>query len=95
MQYNDLRFHLREHHRSVFNSLPCSDSSPQTRVQLSKDQSTLPQVISATQPIHFFSKLTDAIMYFIVKDMQPLNTIDDKGFRHMIHIFELRYNPLS
>ena len=27
--------------------------------------------------------------------MQPLDTIDDKGFRHMIHIFELRYNPLS
>ena len=30
-------------------------------------------------------------MYFIIKDMQPLDTIDDKGFRHMFQTFEPRY----
>ncbi len=34
-------------------------------------------------------------MYFIVKDMHPLDTIDDKGFRHMIHTFEPKYTPPS
>ena len=34
-------------------------------------------------------------MYFIIKYMQPLDTIDDKGFRHMIHTFEPRYTSPS
>ena len=35
------------------------------------------------------------VMYFIIKYIQPLDTIDDKGFRHMIHTFEPRYTPPS
>ena len=63
----NLRFHLKEHHRSVFNSLPSPDSSSHTRpVILSKDQSTLPQIISAAQPIHpssaRWNKLTNGIL---------------------------------
>lgn len=95
-----MQFHLKEHYSSVFHSLPNSDSSSQTRsVQLDKDQSTLPQVISASQPIQpssaRWNKLTDGIMYFIIKDIQPLDTIDDKGFHHMIHTFEPRNTPPS
>ena len=69
----NMRFHLKEHHRSVFNSLLNSDSSSQTRsVQLDKHQSTLPQVISASQPIQpssaRWNKLTDGghVLYYKV-----------------------------
>ena len=69
---------MKEHHRSIFYSLPNSDR-PQNRPAPVKDQSTLLQVISASQPIPpssaKWNKLTDSIIYFIVKDMQPLDTI--------------------
>ena len=69
----NMRFDLKEHHRSVFNSLLNSDSSSQTRsVQLDKHQSTLPQVISASKPIQpssaRWNKLTDGghVLYYKV-----------------------------
>ena len=42
-------FHLKEHHRSVFDSLPKSAST--RPAQLSKSQPTLSEVLSETQPI--------------------------------------------
>lgn len=92
----NMRYHLEEHHRKVFDSLPKSTASSSKR---DKDQPTLQSIVSASQPIQpssaTWNRLTDGIMYFIAKDMQPLDTIDDKGFRHMIKVFEPRYNPLS
>ena len=37
--------------------------------------------------------MTDAVCYFIAKDMQPYDTVNDTGFRHMIGTFEPRYTP--
>ena len=94
----NMRFHLKEHHKTVFMSLPKSDSGKKT-TNIDKDQATLPQIMSASQLIPPLStkwnKLTDGVLYFIAKDMQPLDTIDDKGFRHMINTFEPRYTPPS
>ena len=45
----NLRFHLKEHYPSIFKSHPSSSSN--TREQRPQGQSTLPQVLSATQPI--------------------------------------------
>ena len=38
-------------------------------------------------------ELTDSVCYFIAKDAQPLNTVNDKGFRHLLTSFEPRYVP--
>ena len=102
LKYNgsttNLRYHLEENHNSVFLSLPTTDSSSKRSLP-PKNQPILAQTLSATQPIPTSSskwnKLTDSVMYFILKDMQPLDTIDDKGFRHMLHEFEPRYTPPS
>ena len=37
--------------------------------------------------------LTESVCYFIAKDMQPLSTINDTGFLHMLKKFEPRYTP--
>ena len=38
-------------------------------------------------------KLTEAVCYYIAKDMLPLDTVSGEGFLHMIKEFEPRYNP--
>ncbi len=94
----NLRFHLQENRKSVFLSLPSTERSSKT-MSLPVNQPTLAQTVTASQPFPTSSskwcKLTDSVMYFILKDMQPLDTIDDQGFRRMLHEFEPRYVPPS
>ena len=89
-----MRFHLKEHHKAVFTTLKSSANKT-----VYNAQATLLQVMSASQPLPTsclrWNKLTDAVVYFICKDMQPLSTIDDVGFRHMAKAFEPRYTPSS
>ena len=40
-----------------------------------------------------WNELTQSIFYFIAKDMQPIHTVNDKGFRTMINKFEPLYIP--
>ena len=40
-----------------------------------------------------WNELTQAICYFLAKDMQPLDTVNDTGFRTMLKKFEPRYIP--
>jgi len=40
-----------------------------------------------------YKKLTKAVCYFICKDQQPFDTVNDVGFRHMLHVFESHYTP--
>ena len=40
-----------------------------------------------------WNQLMEAICYFLAKDVQPMDTINDTGFRKMIHKFEPRYLP--
>ncbi len=40
-----------------------------------------------------WNALTQSVCYFIAKDMQPIDTINDKGFRQMLNKFEPRYLP--
>ena len=40
-----------------------------------------------------WNQLTEAVCYFVAKDMQPLDTVNDTGFRKMIHEFEPHYTP--
>ena len=94
---SNLRFHLKEHHNSVFLSLPKTESCSKSENVKDVHQSTLTEVIAASQPppntSTKWNKLTGSVLYFISKDMQPLDTIDDKGFRHLLQTFEPRYIP--
>ena len=40
-----------------------------------------------------WKKLTEAVCYYIAKDMLPLDTVSGQGFLRMIKEFEPRYNP--
>ena len=61
--------------------------------------SSIQQSVSAGQKIPTASprwnRLTDSICYFVAKDMQPFETVDDLGFRKLIHTFEPTYDPPS
>ena len=60
-------------------------------------QQQLPAMFEAQKPIAKINprwkKLTDAICYFLAKDMMPFDTVNDPGFRHMVKTFEPRYAP--
>ena len=89
----NLRFHLNEHHRSAYESLPVDDKS--SKQSTSTSQCTILQAMNATQKIPTTSptwnRFTDAVCYFIAKDLQPLDTVDDKGFCHLLRTIEPRY----
>jgi len=40
-----------------------------------------------------YKKVTDTICYFLARDMQPYDTINDVGFCHMLKVLEPRYSP--
>lgn len=40
-----------------------------------------------------WNKLTNSITYFIAKDMLPISTVNDHGFRQMLQKFDPRYTP--
>ena len=93
----NFRLHLKEHHRSAYKSLPADNKS--SKQSTSTFQSTILQAMNAKQKIPTASlrwnRFTDAMCYFIVKDLQLLNTVDDKGFQHLLHTIEPRYEPPS
>ena len=51
------------------------------------------QKISTASPR--WNRFKNAVCYFIAKDLQPLDTVDDKGFRHLLHTIEPRYEQPS
>ena len=60
-------------------------------------QQKLPAMFEAQKPLTRdnpkWKKLTNAICYFLAKDMMPFDTVNDPGFRYMIKTFEPRYTP--
>ena len=38
-----------------------------------------------------WNKLTNSVCYFIAKDMQPYDTVNHKGFQHLLHTFQPHY----
>ena len=43
-----------------------------------------------TRSTPLWNKLMNPICYFTAKDMQPYDTVNDKGFQHLIHTFQPR-----
>ena len=95
----NLHFHLKEHHHRIYLSLKDNQSSIQAPKTDTGNQRTLAQAVLASQKLPqtspSWSKLTDSICYFIAKDMQLLDTVEDTGFFHLLQSFEPRYDPPS
>ena len=98
----NLRFHLENSHAAQFRALQqatkAKEGTASTRGArepagqqsiTAAFQSAVPLLRSSTR----WNKLTEAVCYFVAKDMQPLDTVNDTGFRKMIHEFEPRYTP--
>ena len=60
-------------------------------------QQSIKVALQAMHPLprssHRFKQLTEAVCYFIAKDGQPLDTVNNKGFCHLINVLEPRYTP--
>ena len=63
----------------------------------SSKQPTVVETLNSLTPISQSSnqwiQLTKSICYFMVKDMQPYNTVNNAGFLKTVHAFEPRYSP--
>ena len=63
----------------------------------SSKQPTVVKTLNSLTPISRSSnrwiQLTKSIGYFIAKDMQPYDTVNDTGFLKMVHAFEPHYSP--
>ena len=69
-----------------------NNSAGRTQLIIPKTvQATLPLPKSSTR----YKTITDAVCYFLTRDMQPYDTVNDAGFRHMLKILEPRYVPLD
>ena len=60
-------------------------------------QPTLPATIQAMLTLLKssirYKKITNAVCYFLARDMQPYDTVNDVGFRQMLKVLEPRYFP--
>ena len=75
---------------------PPGHNSPVNNAQSSKQPSIKDALQGVQLMLHSsprWEKLTDAVCYFIAKDGQPLDTVNDKGFSHLLISFEPRYTP--
>ena len=89
---------------STGGSLPGSSSRTSTTTIKPADptqvaQPTLPAAIQAMLPLPKSSiryiKITNVVCYFLARDMQPYDTVNDVGFRQMLKVLEPRYFPLD
>ena len=73
---------------------PCNREKSDSDIRM---QPTLPQVFQVKNPYPRTSTrwktLTDSVCYFIAKDMQPYQTVNNPGFQHLLHSFDQRYHP--
>lgn len=80
----------------VFQSL---EAETNAHASISSGQMTLSQNIQLGQPYLNLrqgeKKNNESIVYYISRDMQPLSTIDDNGFRRLLQTLEptCRYEP--
>ena len=62
-----------------------------------RTQLTIPSAIQTTLPLAKssprYKALTNSLCYFLARDMQPYDTVNDTGFRHMLKALEPRYLP--
>ena len=100
---SNLHYHLDKHHKSEYEQAlhvameesgkaPCGSRNVKDSKQMTIEDS-FAKVIPLPRSSERYKKLTTAVCYFICKDQQPFDTINDSEFRHMLNVFELRYIP--
>ena len=90
--------HLKNHHTTEYCEWQVAEKAKQgPKATQSSKQPSIKDALQGVQPMLHSSprwkKLTDAVCYFIAKDGQPLDTVNDKGFRHLLSSLEPRYTP--
>ena len=85
--------HLQESHRVEY--VEAKSGTTHTVSAKAKGQSTIVDALHACQPLahtsHRWKSLTESVCYFIAKDMQPFQTVNDAGFRQLLKALEPRY----
>ena len=100
---SNLHYHLDKHHKAEYEQAICVATEESGRIpcnsRSTKDsqQAAITDSFSKAVPLpnnsERYKKLTKAICYFICKDQQSFDTINDSGFRHMLSVFEPCYVP--
>ena len=92
--------HLKSKHLSIYRTSGLSSNDRSTRDRENDDtgsssQVKIANVFNAVAKLPSSSKkakqLTDAVGYFIAKDMQPISVVQGSGFKHMLYCLEPRY----
>ena len=93
----NLTSHLKNHYSNEYHKCQTAENGTSAvEATQSKQQSIKDAFQGMTLLPHSsqrWKKLTDSVCYFIAKDAQPLNTVYDKGFRHLLTSFAPRYVP--
>ena len=89
--------HLQESHTDEYRCVK-SPSTPRESGSAEKAaarQPTIGETLLASKPLPHTSQrwksVTSSVCYFIAKDMQPFQTVNDSGFRQLLHTLEPRY----
>ena len=91
--------HLEECHVEEYHQVKGSGSERISNKSKEKQQMNIGEACKASQPLSHSSQpwktLTDSVCYFIAKDLQHYDTINDPGFRQMIdtHLLTARQLP--
>jgi len=91
--------HLQYRHLAEFNELVLlqkqKSSEQPKRTPLPKGQQSIEESFGKTMPLAHNSTrwktLTNAVCQFLAKDLVPIDTVNDPGFRSMLKVFEPRY----
>ena len=74
-----------------------AESSGATTSSSKKHQMTIGEAVKVSEPLLLFSPrwktLTESVCYFIARDLQPFDTLNDTGFRRMVNTLEPGYKP--
>ena len=85
--------HLQESHPIEY--IEAKPTSNHGEYMKAKAQPTIAEALHVCQPFSHTSQrwrsLTDSICYFVAKDMQPFQTVNDPGFRQLLKALEPRY----
>ena len=90
--------HLKNHHTVKYCEWQAAEKATQgPKTTQSSKQPSIKDALQGVKPmLHsspWWKKLTDAVCYFIAKDGQPLDTVNDKGFHQLLTSFEPMYTP--
>ena len=85
--------HLQESHPVEY--IEAKSTSTHGEYVKAKVQPTIAEALHACQPfshiLQCWRSLTDSFCYFVAKDMQPFETVNDPGFRQLLKALEPRY----